>query len=236
MDIGKSITYIFEDPRWLTKVLVGTVILLVSIPLTVLLIGFLGIAIVSGYGLEVIRNVRQRQPYPMPEWRDRWGEWLILGLKLLIAQLVWSLPGILLSIPMSLGSALTDNQNSEFIGFVLLTCFGCLTLLWSVVVLVATPAIYIRLAEQETLSSTLQFGEIIQFTRDHVGDVLVAIIVYVLLSFLVMAAASLLGLVLCLVGLVITIPAGSFIVTLIQSHLYGQVGLGTPDRREIQPV
>ena len=236
MDIGKSVTYIFEDPNWLSKVLIGTVILLVSIPLTVVLVGFLGVAIVGGYGLDVLKNVRQRSPQPLPEWRDRWGEWLVLGLKLLIALFIWSLPTVLLSVPLSIGSALIDSQDAEFIGVALTLFFSCLSLLWTLVVILVSPAIYIRLAETERLGSTLEFGKILDFTREHIGDVLIAAIVYMLLSLAVTVVASVVGALLCLVGLIFTIPAGSFINTLIQSHLYGQVGMGTLDVQEVTPA
>jgi hypothetical protein len=236
MDIGKSITYIFEDRDWLSKVVIGTLILLISMPLTVVVVGFLGVAIVSGYGLDVLKNVRQRKPQILPAWRDRWGEWLVLGLKLLVALFIWSLPAALFSVPLSLGSALTDSQGAEFLGVALILFFSCLTLLWTFVVILVSPAIYIRLAETERLGSTLQFGEIISFTREHIGDVLIAVIVYTLLSLAVAVVASVVGAVLCLVGLIVTIPAGSFISMLIQSHLYGQVGMGTLDVQEVVPA
>ena len=42
MDIGKSISYVFEDSEWLTKVLVGSVVIIVSALLSVVLVGLLG--------------------------------------------------------------------------------------------------------------------------------------------------------------------------------------------------
>jgi hypothetical protein len=226
----------FDDPDWLSKLVTGTLIVLISSVLTPILIGLLGYAIVAGYALEVLANVRRGEPYPMPAWRDRWGEWLILGLKLFVAVIVWILPVILLSIPLAIGSGLVDQRGGEIVGAFLLACFGCLTLLWILVVLLATPAIYVRLAETEEISSALQFGEILEFTRDHLGDVLIAVIVYLVASMVVSLLASVIGTVLCLVGLVITIPAGSLITMLIQSHLYAQVGMGASGTKDLEPA
>lgn len=226
MDIGKSFSYIFEDPRWLNKVLIGTAVLIISSLLTPILIGLLGFAIVGGYGLEVLKNVRRGDKYPLPEWRERWGEWLVLGLKLFVVLLIWSLPLILVSIPMSIGFGLLDQGDSEAVGGLLAACFGCLTLLWGIVVIVASPAIYIRVAETEDLTDGLQFGRILDFTRQHIGEVIIASIVYVIASFVMGLVGSIVGLLLCLVGLFVTLPAAQFITTLIQSHLYAQIGLG----------
>jgi hypothetical protein len=227
MNIGKSFSFVFEDPRWLTKVGIGTLVLILSSLLAPILIGILGYFIVAGYALEVLRNVRNGEPYPMPEWRDRWGEWLVLGVKAAVAIFVWSLPAILISIPMSFGFALTDNGDLVALGGLLAACFSCLLFLWIVVVLLATPVIYIRLAETEELSSAFRFGDILSFTREHIGNVIVATIVYVIASFLIGVLGSIVGLILCLVGLFVTLPAAQFITMMVQSHLYAQIGLGS---------
>jgi hypothetical protein len=226
MDIGKSFGYVFEDPDWITKVLVGSLIVLISIVLSPILVGLLGFAILYGYGLEVLGNVRRGETVPLPAWQDRWGEWLILGLKLLVATFVWGLPIIVFSVFMTIGGALTDSQGGEVIGGLLLACFGCLMALWTILLLVVTPGIYVRLADTERLSSALQFADIIAFTRDNLGDVLIAVIVYAVASTIIALVAGLVGALLCLVGLIVTIPVATFYTTLVQSHLYAQVGMG----------
>lgn len=236
MNIGKSFSFVFEDPRWLTKVGIGTLVLILASLLSPILIGILGYFIIAGYGLEVLRNVRKGELYPMPEWRDRWGEWLVLGVKAVVAVLVWSLPAILVALPMGLGLALTDNDSTAAIGGLVAACFGCLVFLWTIIVLLATPVIYIRLAETEELSSAFRFGEILRFTREHVGQIIIATIMYVIASVVLVTIGSVVGLILCLVGLFVTLPAAQFITTMIQSHLYGQIGLGAkPWETDIVP-
>ena len=128
MNIGKSFSFVFEDPRWLTKVGIGTLVLIISGLLSPILVGILGYFILTGYGLEVLHNVRKGELYPMPEWRDRWGEWLVLGVKAAVAVFVWALPIILVSIPMTAGFALVGNGNGD--GAALGACWQPASAVW----------------------------------------------------------------------------------------------------------
>lgn len=234
MNIGQSFTYIFQDRNWVTKLVVGTLILLVSLPLTAILVGFLGIAIVLGYSLEVLRNVREGNPEPLPEWRDRWSEWMVLGLKFGLVLLIWSLPVLLLSVSSSVAGnfALSSNDLFEAFGTMAVFMASILSFLWSIVLLLVTPAIAVRMAETEQVSSGLQFGDIYLFTRENLADVVVAALVALAAGIVLTLLGSVAGLLLCVVGLAITLPAASFVTYLITAHLYGQIGKGTKARQQ----
>ena len=226
MNIGKSFSYIFDDPRWLNKILIGTLVLIISSLLSTILIGILGYFIIMGYALEVLRNVRRGDRYPLPEWKDRWGEWLVLGVKLTVALLVWALPAILIGLFMIVPAAMMDSNDSmATVGSLTFACLGCLIFLWTLVVLLASPAIYIRVAETEKISSAFQFGDILRFTREHIGDVIIVTIMYFVASLVVGLIGSVIGALLCVIGLIVTLPAAQLITMLIQSHLYAQVGI-----------
>jgi len=225
MNIGKAFSFVFEDPRWVNKLAIGTLVLILASLLSPILIGILGYFIIAGYGLEVLRNVRRGDLFPMPEWKDRWGEWLVLGVKAVVAVFVWSLPAIIIALPTGFGFALIGNNDAAAFGWLLAVCFSCLMILWAIIVLLATPVIYIRLAETEELSSAFRFGDILSFTREHVGEVIIATIMYLIAGLVFGLIGSIVGLILCVVGLFFTLPAAQFITTLVQSHLYGQIGL-----------
>lgn len=224
MDIGKAFTFVFDDPRWKEKLGMGTLVTLLSFLLSPVLIGIAGFVIISGYALEVLRNVRRGDATPLPEWRDRWGEWFTDGIKVFVASLIWALPLIALYIPMIIGSALTDNPDMEAIGGFISVCFGCLVFLVGILYTLIMPAIYIRIAETGEISSALRVGEILRFTREHIGDVIIASLVYIAGSAIISLAAGILGTLLCLVGLIITLPAGQFLTMMMQAHLFGQIG------------
>ncbi|RME54924.1 MAG: hypothetical protein D6790_16390, partial [Caldilineae bacterium] len=48
-------------------------------------------------------------------------------------------------------------------------------------------------------------------------------LVYVVGGFVIGIVAMLAGVILCLVGLIVTLPAGQLIIYYLQSHLYGQL-------------
>lgn len=228
MDIGKSFSFVFEDPRWVNKVLIGTGLLILSSLLSVVLIGIIPMFIVAGYALETLRNVRRGDRYPMPEWKDRWGEWLMLGLKLFVVTLVWSLPALVLILPLVVASVMAGDQDLQGVAAVVALCSGLAVFVWGVVVALAAPGIYQRVAETEDIGAGLRFGEILSFTRQHLGEVIIASLVLIVAAFVLSLVGFLLGLLLCAVGLLVTIPAASFIATLVQSHLYAQVGMSSP--------
>jgi hypothetical protein len=237
MNIAQSFKYIFQDKDWLGKVLIGSLIVLVSFPLTIILVGFLGLAIVAGYSLEVLRNVRQGSAKPLPEWRDRWSEWMVLGLKAMLVLLAWSLPGLLLQFPATVGNNLVYSGNDlvQVFGWMLTASAGLLSFAWSLIVLLVTPALYIRLAETEDLASAFRFQEIISFTRRNLSDVIIAVLIALVAGVAITLVGWMVGALLCLIGLAITVPAAYFISTLISSHLYAQIGMGRQESAA-QPI
>ena len=223
MNVGKALGFVFEDQHWLAKLAIGSGIVLLSFLLAPVLIGFVGFFIVAGYSLEVLKNVRLGAPQPLPEWRDRWGEWLVLGFKLLAALFIWSLPGTLLNLPVWMLGAIL-GEGSEIVALAA-TLVSCLSFLWGLVVLLVTPAIYVRMAETEELVSAFQFNDIFEFTRDHIGDVIVAVVVGIIVGVLVFVIGGVIGALACIVGLAITLPAAVLYTSLVTAHLYGQIGL-----------
>ena len=73
MDVGKSIGYVFEDKKWTNKLLIGMLVSIVPIVNFALL----------GWVIDIMRNVSQRQPTPLPEWSD-FGEKFVKGAILFV--------------------------------------------------------------------------------------------------------------------------------------------------------
>ncbi|MGE5603573.1 MAG: DUF4013 domain-containing protein, partial [Nitrososphaerales archaeon] len=106
---------------------------------------------------------------------------------------------------------------------VMILCGSCLLLLWALFVTLITPAIYIRIAETDEFFSAFAFGQIWQFTRDNLGNIIVALLLVYVVAALIAAIAGMLGLILLVVGVLITVPLATLWQYLVQAHLFGQI-------------
>jgi ABC-type multidrug transport system fused ATPase/permease subunit len=228
MDLGKSFTYMFDDDRWGIKLIILALIILVGLLGAVIIIGpLIMAAFVLGYMVEIIRRVRVGDPTPLPDWDDI-GKKFMDGLVLMIAVFIWALPLIVLSIPTGIASSAGDGEGASV---VLALCFGCLTLIYSAFLTVATPAIYVSYAEEGTFSSALNFSRVSKITRDHLAEIIVMLIVLIIASFI----ASLVGVLLCGVGLALTLAY----MYMVEGHMFGQLAAAaspTPLAGGLEPV
>jgi hypothetical protein len=224
MDFGKSFVFMFQDPRWFRKLLIGTLLLLAGILFSWILIGLVALIIVLGYAQVTLRNVLEGQEHPMPEWQD-WGDFIVRGFKLFIAMLIWLLPIFILIIPLVFGSALINQQNNaNAAGGVLIACASCVMLLWGIFIALLSPAIYVRLAAFDRFSAAFEVGELWGFTSANIGNVILVLFLLLLVSWIAVPIIGLIGVVLCVIGMLITVPFASLWQTLITAHLYGQIG------------
>jgi hypothetical protein len=216
MDINKALTYVFDDERWVTKSIIGLVLSF---------LGFLIVPIifVQGYLVWIVRNVMDGLEFPLPEWDD-WGKMFMDGLNLFIALFVYSLPAVLLMVcggllflpaGMAEGDVAGALAAGGGIGFMVLSCLAAL---WGLAMIVLGPAITIQYAREGTLGACFRFSEVIAVTRDHIGDIAIAVVVLIGL-----------GIVLGLIGVIpfigwLVALAASIYTTFVSGHLFGQIG------------
>lgn len=204
MDIGSSFTYMFEDEDWIKKILIGGVVSLIPI------VNFAAF----GYVIQIIRNVRDGQSLPLPEW-DQFGQYFKDGLWVFLIFLVWSIPIIIVACLQAAGTAaLAENNDMASAVGVISACFSCLMALWGLVMGVASPAIIVRYAEVGEFMAGFRFGEIFSFISANVGSY----IIVVLLMWVAGLIASL-GVILCVVGVIFT----QFWSYLVGGNLMGQL-------------
>jgi hypothetical protein len=204
LDIGRSFTYMFEDESWIMKIVIGGILLVIPI------INFM----VFGYALEALKRAADGMDTPLPEWDDFGGKF-VKGLMLFLIGLVYAIPSILVACCVGAiaglggdGDALTDMAT------MLQLCVQCLSFVWSIVIFVITPAIWIRYAETGEFMSAFQFGELFSFITSNIANYVVALILVVVAVFI-----AYFGLIACLVGVLFTM----FWAQLVTAHLYGQV-------------
>jgi len=224
MDFGTALTFMFQDPQWVAKLGIGVLVTLAGIVFSPVLIGFVAIFVLTGYTIDVVRNVLDGKEYPLPEWQD-WSGFLFRGLKLFGVIIVLALPFIPIMIPFGLGNFLasSENQAVNVIG-VLFTVFGFgLALLYGLFLVLIQPAIYVRLARTDRFAAALDVGKLWGFTVANIGNVIIALLLTIVAG-LIAAIIAPLGLLAFVIGVLVTVLFASFWQTLVQVHLFGQVG------------
>lgn len=91
MNFIRAFTYISEDKHWLGK-LGETAIFALLCPVPV--IGLISLCALLGYLTELIHNVGNDYPRPLPEW-DHIGEDIRKGVPVLVALIIYHLPLLL---------------------------------------------------------------------------------------------------------------------------------------------
>ena len=205
MDYGKSFTYIFKDDKWIGKFLVGVVISLVPI------VNFAG----YGYMLQVVKNVRDGEEHPLPDWDD-FGKLFVDGLKFMAGFLVYMVPVFLLSfamIPFAIAIDATGSSGDAF--GVAIMLLSCLILLFSFLPLLLYPALYIEYAKDDQIGDMFRLGEMWElFKADSANYIIVLLMIVFVLAFI----ASL-GMLLCFVGIFFT----AWWAQLVGAHMIGQL-------------
>ncbi len=204
MNFAKSFTYIFDDQRWLEKLV---------IPLLVTLIPVIGWMVVAGYLMHVTRNVAEHQAEPLPELE--FGADLGRGFKAFVANLCYGLPIMVVSTLLFLPVAVTENSSSFTVWAIFLAVIGgFLILLYALLLTVLMPPVNANLAVKERIGAAFEFKEIFRMLRNNFKAWLIVIGGSILCSVII---APLGGIVLA-IGAIIT----GFYAQLIIAHLTGQ--------------
>lgn len=231
MDIGKSITFVTEDEKWLEKLGLGALIAAVPV------LNFAW----TGFMVDVMRNVAAGEIKPLPDWSDL-GDKFVRGLLVTIAGLVYALPAILAGcllagltvVPiMAVTSAQGEqgaNPEMAFGATALLVVVGCCLGLYGLLLSFILPAVFINYSRQGTFGSCFRFGEIMGLVTTNLGAYVTAWVVTIAAGFivgLVVGAAGLLIVWIPCIGWVmiwvVSAIAGAYLGA-VYAHLFGQVG------------
>ncbi len=218
MDVGKAFSYVFQDDRWIGKIVVGTVLafftfLLIPIPLLI------------GWAVGVTRNVMDGLEDPMPAWED-WGKLFTDGLKVLVVQMVYTLPfWILMCLTAGfVVAAGSDSVGVQALGIVGISLLVCVLLIFSIALFFLSPAIIIQYVRTDDFGACFHFSEVLGIARDNIADIII--------TFLATWVAGL------AIGLVAVVPLIGWLVALaavpyisaVSGHLYGQIAARPSDK------
>ena len=226
MDIGKSFTFVFEDDNWLTKILIAAAILFVGVLFSwlILIPAIVAVALLNGYMLEIIRQVVRGKLDGLPEW-DNWGDLIVDGLKLIVVQIVYALPAIVLGLCLAIPMA-AAAENAEGLTILLSLVLIFLLMLWAIVVSIVIPAATAVFAATNDLAAAFRFGEVFSLVRKNLSTYLIAFVMSWVASLIGSLGSSVCGL-----GAFFTGPY-AYMVT---GHLYGQAYIASTTA-PVQPV
>lgn len=215
MDIGKSFTYVFEDPKWMMKVLIGGIVLLIPI------VNFA----VYGFMLTAMKNVADGQANPLPEWSD-FGAHFMKGLYAAVGVIVYLLPGIVViccaqvltiglsSVAGAAGGRDAGGAVAGIVGFLGL-CLMCIAYLYIFVAALTLYAPITRFAmSANQLSLFWDFRGNLAFIQKNLSNYIIALLIAFVASFV-----AEFGIILCIVGFLFT----SFWATLVAANVFGQM-------------
>jgi hypothetical protein len=205
-DFARPFTYVFEDPNWIKKVLIGGLFYLAAFLI-------IGAFFLMGYLARLIRNVGAGVERPLPEWEDlggMFGE----GLKLFVVSLVYMLPIFLLVGVFVVPAAILGGTDHENVANLMMSGMTCLIVPIALLISLVVPAALLRVIHTGSIASGFQIGEVFGFIKRNTAIYVMAILVHLVGNF-----ASQFGIILCCVGVIFT----AFWSLLVTGHAFGQL-------------
>ena len=178
IDIGRSVTYPFEDRQWVKKV--GMLFVLGFIP---------GMNIIawSGYAISVARNIVRGASHPLPDWSD-WSDILVRGLLSLVGAFFYFLPAYFVSCLIA-GVTQFFASPSSGITFTLIQCCASLfILIYGVAASLFINAAHVHFVLSDQFRSYIEVGA--RF-RDLQSNTSLFVMLFVVQTALAMIAAAL---------------------------------------------
>ena len=172
MTIERAFTYVFSDRDWVVKLIIGTIVTVLTFAFTPVLIGLVGLALIFGYQSQLIRNVRAGDETPLPEWANI-GGMISEGAGVVLAYFVYMLPNFLLGIFSFFVSAMAGDTQivSSATSVGIACCLFPFILLYN---LAAMPMFTIaqgRYSHTRDLSAFFQFAALFDQFRTHFDSV-----------------------------------------------------------------
>jgi hypothetical protein len=170
VDFGEGLAFFFRDPRWISKLLILS---LIFFPLGCLCL--IGMPFVEGYQFRLTRRVVQGDDTVLPEWDDLGGIF-VDGLRMLVVRFgaPWPLL-ILVFVAFGINGAVNGDRDPTTAQgylaqiFMVVSFYGSLFL--SALYL---PAVRARMAVTNDIGTAFQMGENFAFIRRNAGPYFLA--------------------------------------------------------------
>ncbi len=176
MDYGRGISYVRQDPGWVAKTIIGSLITMIPI------VNFAA----TGYAMDVLRNVHLGRETPLPEWGENFGDRFVRGLLAAVIQFIYALPMIALVCALggfgyltALATGTENGGNAPLLVLCLLPFVVVAGLLLNLLGLVAVT----RYAITDDFGQAMRVGEVVAEFRRGLGVWLGLLLMMVLAGF-----------------------------------------------------
>lgn len=194
-DFVKPFAFVFQDPRWVTKILIGGLFYIAAFLV-------IGIFFILGYCARLTRNVIADVPNPLPEWDDL-GEYFAEGVGLVVIGIVFVLPVMLIAaaifIPAVIAAGASESEIAKNLSGGAMGCAWCLIFPLSLAISFFMPGALTLAVVERRFTAAFEFGRLWRYIKGNFANYLLAFVVYLVARF-----AAPLGLVLFCVGIVFT--------------------------------
>jgi hypothetical protein len=209
MEFGLPFSFQFKDPDWVKKLLLAALISIIPI---------VGQLFLLGWGLEITRRIITDDPNVnlLPELE--FGKSLGKGFQLFIISLVYSIPLIIFSLPLSIVPGIVSTSDMDttlatIINIITVVCCGGLSLIYLILFLFMVPAANGNFAAHGNLGAGFRFAEIFGLVRKAIVPYLLVIV-----GMFIAGIISGLGGIVCGIGVFATMAYAQTII----AHFTGQ--------------
>jgi hypothetical protein len=224
-NFGETLSYMFKDPKWVGKLLLGALFGIIPI------LNF----VTAGYGLRVIDNVRGDVEPPLPEWGGDFGQMWVRGLVLAVIGFIYGIPIWILS-GITAGILSGSRSGGATAGGVIV---GLIAFALSILLIFWIQGVIVNYAIKGNFGAGFEFGVIWDLIKGNAGRMLLTVVFVVVVAIIIGVVTAVLNFIPC-VGCVLSWIisfAAAFYTLLVVSHNCGIIAksLG-PTAAPIEPA
>ncbi|HNW95298.1 MAG TPA: DUF4013 domain-containing protein [Anaerolineaceae bacterium] len=195
MNFGKAFSYVFDDQRWLEKII---------IPILYSLIPVVGWMVMMGYVMRTIRNVAEGVEFPLPVCD--FGDDLALGFKMFVVNLAYAvIPLLLMLLLMPLTYAVESSNSMPVLAILGLIILSLFLFVYGIVYSLIFPIIQANVAIKNSISAGFEFKQIFGMLTKNIG------------AWLLVYAGLLIG------GLIAPLGSIAFFIGVFLTSMYSQL-------------
>jgi hypothetical protein len=180
----ETLTYMFTDPKWVMKVVLGALLGIVPI------LNF----VTAGYALRVIDRVRGNVEPPMPEWGGDFGQLWVKGLVVAVIGIIYAIPmwiltGIIAGVA---GSSRSGGATAVAV------IFGLIAFVYMIALFFWLQGAIVNYAVKGNFAAAFEFGTIMDLIKKSSGRMILTVVFIVVVSIILGVVGTILNIIPCL--------------------------------------